>query len=93
MYRQRLDRLFKRRVDALAAEESEALYRRIARCADSNRVEKLKDTGDGRQMLMNLSCLVATERYPVLKAELDGIDAREGFSVRVAGPLPPYSFC
>lgn len=93
MYRQRLDRLFKRRVDTRAAEEFEALYQRIARCVDSNRVEKPKDIGDGRQMLMNLSCLVATEGYPVLKAELDEIDTREGFSVRVAGPLPPYSFC
>lgn len=93
MYRQKLERLLKKGLEARAVQEMENLIQRLNPCTDNFRVEKTKDGGDGRQMLMNLSCLVCNERLPGLEAQLDVLSKREGFSVRLAGPLPPYSFC
>lgn len=93
MYRQKLEAMLKREMEARAEEESRALYRAIRRCVDNVHVEKVKKAEEGRQMLINLSCLVLVEKYRDLEAELDKIRRREDFSVRIAGPLPPYSFC
>ena len=93
MYRQKLERLLKNEIETRAAEEFKELYGRLSRCVDNIRVEKTKQDRHERQMLMNLSCLVSTERYPDLEAELDRVGNMKGFFVRVAGPLPPYSFC
>ena len=43
-------------------------------------------------MIMNLSCLVAREKYLELGEELGSINGMAGFSVRFTGPWPPYSF-
>ncbi|MBF8267846.1 MAG: Gas vesicle synthesis GvpLGvpF [Dehalococcoidia bacterium] len=93
MYRQRLESLLRKEMEARAAEEFKELYSRLSRCVDSIHVEKTRAVEEGRQMLLNLSCLVSLERYPDLAAELDRVGSREGFFVRLAGPLPPYSFC
>ncbi|MFQ5873396.1 MAG: GvpL/GvpF family gas vesicle protein [Dehalococcoidia bacterium] len=93
MYRQKLERLLKNEIETRAAEEFKELYGGLSRCVDNIRVEKTKQARHERQMLMNLSCLVSTERYPDLEAELDRVGNMKGFFVRVAGPLPPYSFC
>ena len=93
MYRQKLERLLKGEMEARATEEFIALYDRIGHYVDNVHVEKPKEVGVGRQMLMNLSCLVSMERYPELEAELNRISEKEGYFTRLAGPLPPYSFC
>lgn len=93
MYRQKLERLLKREMEAKATGDFKSLYVRISRCADNIHIEKTKEAENGRPMLMNLSCLVSTERYPDLQRELDKVGMMEGYFVRVAGPLPPYSFC
>lgn len=93
MERQRLEATLRRGIEARVAQEYQACYASISRWADSIQVEKLKP-GVGRlQMLVNLSCLVSQGRQPALAEELNGIGAREGFSVRLVGPMPPYSFC
>ena len=92
MYRQRLESLVKKEMEARASNEFKELYGRLTRCVDNIRVEKTKDGEEGRQMLMNLSCLVSSQRYPDLEAELDSVRRTQGYTVRLAGPLPPYSF-
>jgi len=93
MYRQKLERLLRKEMEARAAEEFKDLYSGLSCCVDHIHVEKTKVGGDGRQMLMNLSCLVSTERYSHLEAALEKISDREGFFLRLVGPLPTYSFC
>ena len=93
MYRQQLERLLRKEIEAKAEAECKALYDRISRCVDSVKVERTKEGEPERQMLMNLSCLVSAAKYAVLEAELEKVSKMDGFSVRLAGPLPPYSFC
>lgn len=93
MYRQQLERLLRREIEAKAAEECKALYNMISRCVDNVHVEKTKEGEPERQMFMNLSCLVSAAKYADLEAVLEKVSNMDGFSVRLAGPLPPYSFC
>ncbi len=93
MYRQRLEGLLKDRMAAQAAEEFRGFYGRAGICADGIRVEKIKAAPEGLQMLINLSCLVSREKYPELEALTTEVRKKEGYFVRLVGPLPPYSFC
>lgn len=92
MYRERLAQVLKTQMEARAAGEFKELYSRLSRCVQNIHVEKQKPAGEGRSMLMNLSCLVSLDGADRLKAELEEISQAEGYTVRLAGPLPPYSF-
>ncbi|MBI2919110.1 MAG: GvpL/GvpF family gas vesicle protein [Chloroflexi bacterium] len=93
MYRQRLESLVRKGVEARAALEFKELYSRISQCVDQARIEKTRVAEGEWAMLLNLSCLVSVGRVPGLKAQLDRIESTDGLSVRLAGPWPPYSFC
>ena len=93
LYRQKLGRALRDAMETRAAETFKELHAGLAACVDNTRVEKSGQAEEGRQMLMNLTCLVSLESYHRLSTELDRIGEREGFFVRLVGPLPPYSFC
>lgn len=93
MYRQRLEAMVRRGVETRVAEEYQACYAGISRWADSIQVEKLGPGVGHIQTVVSLSCLVSAERYQGLAEELGRIGATEGFSIRLVGPMPPYSFC
>ena len=92
MYRQKLEDLLKKEMEREADKYFKKFYDEIKLNADDLKVEKTKKAEDGRQMLMNLSCLLPKEASKKLGGELEKIDARDGFSVRYTGPWPPYSF-
>ena len=93
MYRQKLEELLKNEMANKADRYFQELYEEIKDYADDLRVEKTKKTEDeGRQMLLNLSCLLPKDQSEKLGESLEEIDNREGFSVRYTGPWPPYSF-
>ena len=93
MHRQKLEAMLRRGIETRVAEEYQACYAGISRWAEGIQVEKLKPSTGCLQMAVNLSCLVSAERYPGLAEELGRIGATEGFSIRLVGPMPPYSFC
>ena len=66
-------------------------YTRIRRCVEDVRIEKLKKADGGKQMLLDLSCLMQIGSGD-LGGVLDEIQETEGFLVRFTGPWPPYSF-
>ena len=66
-------------------------YARVRRCVEDVRVDKLKKVDGGKQMLLNLSCLMR-EGGGDLGRVLDDIQRTRGISVRFTGPWPPYSF-
>jgi len=92
MYKQKLEYLIKKEMEGKADQDFKEFFERIKPCADDLRVEKTKKAEDGRQMLMNLSCLLPKEASKKLGEELEKIDNMEGYSVRFTGPWPPYSF-
>lgn len=92
LYRQRLESLLKKEIESKAKEEFKSLFHRLSCWVDHIHVDKTQRGEGGRQMLMNLSCLVSPERYPDLEAELERVSNSEGYFVRLVGPLPPYSF-
>ena len=92
MYKQKLENLIKKEMEKKADQDFKEFFERIKPCADDLKVEKTKKAEDGRQMLMNLSCLLPKEASKKLGEELEKIDAMEDYSVRFTGPWPPYSF-
>lgn len=93
MYRQKLEARLRAELEARAAAEYRDLYSRVCQWTDEVRVEKAKASQGQLRMLMKLSCLAPHEKALGLRRELDGLAARQGFSARLVGPLPPYSFC
>jgi hypothetical protein len=66
-------------------------YARIRRGVEDVRIDKLKKGDAGKQMLLNLSCLMQ-EGSGDLGCVLDEIHQTKSISVRFTGPWPPYSF-
>lgn len=93
MYRQKLQNLLKRELEKLAAQEMTHMYTTVSRLAEKVRVEKLKQGNADLRMVVNLSCLVQLEKTPAMREGLDRVAYPEGYTVRLAGPFPPYSFC
>jgi len=92
MYKQKLENLLKKEMEKEADQYFKNFYEKIKSCVSDLKIEKTKRTEEGRQMLLNLSCLVYKDGYKDLGEELEKIDKMEGFSVRFTGPWPPYSF-
>lgn len=92
MYRQKLEKLMRGKLEKEADRCFKEFYERIKDCVDEIKVEKLKKEEEPRQMLMNLSCLKDKKDIKVLGDELEKIKNTEGFFVRFTGPWPPYSF-
>lgn len=91
MYKQRLEKLLKQEMEKEAENYFKDFYHRIEDCVSEIKVEKTKTEVD-KQMLINLSCLVARGKTEPLSDELETINEMDGFSVRFTGPWPPYSF-
>ena len=91
MYKQRLGELLKQEMEKEAENYFKDFYHRIEDCVSEIKVEKTKTEVD-KQMLINLSCLVARGKTEPLSDELENINKMDGFSVRFTGPWPPYSF-
>jgi hypothetical protein len=92
MYRQRLEKTLKARIDRLASEWFDEFYKRIKEHTEDVVVEKSKKASKDKVMLLSLSCLVAREKVSDLGEVLEKIENRKGFSVHFSGPWPPYSF-
>lgn len=93
MYKQKLESVIKKEMESRMDSRFKDFYGRIKKHVEEIKVEKTKKTDEkDKQMIMNLSCLVAEDKYKELGAELEEIDKEEGFSVRFTGPWPAYSF-
>ena len=88
---QKLAKGVRARMETQADLFAQDFYARIRRCVDDVRVEKLKKDDGGKQMLLNLSCLMP-DGGKELGHVLDEIQKTMGICVRFTGPWPPYSF-
>ena len=90
--RQKLDGVLRSRLEDWAQRSFQEFHRRIHGCVHQVRVDRLKKGAQGRQMLMNLSCLAQKDDTARLGGVLEEIGRAPGLSVRFTGPWPPYSF-
>ena len=93
IYKQKLETAIKREMESRMDSYFKDFYGRIKKHVEEIKVEKTKKADEkDMQMIMNLSCLITTDKYKELGAELEQIDNTEAFSVRFTGPWPAYSF-
>ena len=92
LWRGKLEKAVKERMEARAQEYFRAFYDRIHSCVQDIRVERPRKTEDDTQMLLNVSCLVEKGDHGRLGRVLDQIAEIKGIKVRFTGPWPPYSF-
>lgn len=91
MYKQKLENILKKEMEIEADRCFKDFYGRINKCVDGIQIEKTRKE-EGKQMLVNLSCLLPLDASKKLGEELEEIDKMEEFSVHFTGPWPPYSF-
>jgi hypothetical protein len=91
MLQQKLAKAARAVLEAEANRCVEDFYARIRDCVEDVRIDSLKKTDDGRQMLLNVSCLMDRSNG-ALGRVLDEIQRADGVSVRFTGPWPPYTF-
>ncbi len=89
--KQKIKKILKKEMEKLADEKFKQFYSEIKKHCCDIKIEKNKKI-EGKQMLMNLSCLVEKNKVQELGKELDKINKLDGFSVRFTGPWPAYSF-
>ena len=86
---------FQRQARAQFERKAEAACRRycenLAPLADDMQVNKPRPV-QGRQMVLNLSLLVARPAISRVGEYLEGVSLEPGVEVRFTGPWPPYSF-
>ena len=92
MYEEKIKKLIREEMEKKADECFKDFYALIRAKVDDIKIDKTKKAGEGRQMLVNLSCLLNKDKVKELGQVLDGIDAMDGIFVRFTGPWPPYSF-
>lgn len=92
LLQQDLDRQVRQALAEEGARRAEALLSALrAHCRDV-RAERLRDPGDGTEMLANFSCLVGVGDVERFLEALAPFQAGDAYAVRVTGPWPPYSF-
>lgn len=92
LYRQKVEKAVRAEMERFASYWFKDFYARVKCHCDDIVVEKTRKAGRDKVMLLNFSCLVASESVDNLGEELEKINDTEGFSVHFSGPWPPYSF-
>lgn len=89
--RQQLRRRLKEELERKAAADCRRYVENIGALADDVQVNKPRQV-KGRQMVLNLSLLVAQVTISRLGEYLEEVSQEPGVEVRFTGPWPPYSF-
>ena len=86
-------RILKEEIEKKVDSFCKSFYVQISKCVDKIRINKTKGVlMQGKQPIMNLSCLMQNDKIEELKTVLKKIDNLEGFDARLSGPWQPYNF-
>ncbi len=89
--RQQLRRQLRERLEPKAEEDARRYLENLAALAEDVQVNKPRPV-KGRQMVLNLSLLVARAAVSRVGEYLEEVSREPGVEVRFTGPWPPYSF-
>jgi len=96
LLRKRLEQRLDVERKAWADKHAKNLYNQIKNLVDDVKLDstnkEVPEKWKGKQMILNLACLVHKDNIQSLGNMLGEIDKRDGFAVRFTGPWPPYSF-
>lgn len=89
-------KIIRKEMDKKAEECFKEFYDQIRGITEDITVEKtmmqMQEKWRGKEMIINLSCLVHKDKVEKLENTLKAINKMEGFSVRCTGPWPPFNF-
>lgn len=92
MEREQLKDLVKEKIEETADLYFKEFYSMVKACTEDIVIGKTKKVEGNKQMIMNLSCLVRTDKVAKLGEELEKIEHKDGVSIRFSGPWAPFSF-
>lgn len=92
MFQKKMENTIKNAMENESKKMFAEFHEKIKNSSDAAKIEKNKDTKDGKRMILNTSVLLKNENVKALGAQLDEINKRKGVSVRFVGPFAPYSF-
>eukprot|EP00831_Metopus_contortus_P066776 TRINITY_DN5956_c0_g1_i5.p1 TRINITY_DN5956_c0_g1~~TRINITY_DN5956_c0_g1_i5.p1 ORF type:complete len:402 (-),score=99.77 TRINITY_DN5956_c0_g1_i5:1353-2558(-) len=92
MEKELLKDLIKEKIEEIADIYFKEFYGMIKKCTEDIVIGKTKKVEKNTQMIMNLSCLVSTDKVVELGEELEKMENKDGVSVRFSGPWAPFSF-
>lgn len=92
MFQKKMENTIKNAMENESKKMFAEFHEKIKKSSDTAKIEKNKDTKDGKRMILNASVLLKDENVKALGAQLDEINKRKGVSVRFVGPFAPYSF-
>ena len=91
--RERYERALRQEMEMLVEASSQACLALIRKHAADLRQDRRRETGEsGKEMLLNVSCLMNPSQVERLLPKLEEMAESRGLRVRFTGPWPPYSF-
>lgn len=90
--RKRLEAALEEEMRALADSYTREYLEILGGLSTGVQSERLRQAGEGLQMIAHFSCLVPKEEADRLVATLEERRRRDGVLLKVSGPWPPYSF-
>lgn len=92
MEREQLKDLVKEKIEETADLYFKEFYSMVKKCTEDIVIGKTKKVEGNKQMIMNLSCLISTDKVTKLGEELEKMENKDGVSLRFSGPWAPFSF-
>lgn len=89
---QELRQQLRQAVQEEAASRARQLEQQLRAWCRELRQERLRAVGEGLEMVAHFSCLVPRPSARAFVDALHGMELPPGYSVRLSGPWPPYSF-
>lgn len=91
LYQKRIEKRVRDCFNEKAADYRASIFEKIKEITNEIVIEKLKESTEGRKMIMNVSCLIRRGDEGRLGLILEEEESK-GCGVRFTGPWPPYSF-
>ncbi len=95
IFKLKTEAILKEELSAEAEEQRKKIYDKISTCVAKVKMAKAKakaESWQGKDMLLNLSCLAHSGQAEELGKVLEEIKVMPGIEVRFTGPWPPYNF-
>lgn len=94
LLKQKIDHLVRRIIQQHSEDTFELIHQAIKNSVAEVKIgSNRRGKSDGEwEIIANITCLASTAQWNQIRNRLKELDLADGFSVRLCGPFPPYSF-